>query len=82
MTSNCIERELLFDFINVQSPPKTRRGGKNFDLTHLMSDMDFDHIGLEETSRYCPSLQYEDRTPQRFRGHFMSQKLDSITACN
>ena len=47
-----------------------------------MSDMKFDHIGLAETSKHWPSLQDEDRPPQRFRGHFMRQQLDSITACN
>ena len=47
-----------------------------------MSDMKFDHIGLEETIRHWRSLQYENIIPQRFRGHLMSHKLDLITACN
>ena len=76
------ENNLLIGFINAQSLPKTRRGSKNFDLTHLMSDMKFDHIGIAETSRHWPSLQEEYRIPQRFRVHFMSQQIDSITACN
>ena len=47
-----------------------------------MSGMKFDHIELAETSRHRPSLQEEDIIPQRFRGNFISQQLDSITACN
>ena len=47
-----------------------------------MSDMKFDHLGLADTSRHRPSLQEEDIIPQRFRGNFISQQLDSITACN
>ena len=51
------ENDLLIGFINVKYIPKTRRGRKNFDLTHLMSDMKFDHIGLAETSRHRPSIK-------------------------
>ena len=47
-----------------------------------MSDLKFDHIGLADTRRHWPSIQEEDRTPQIYRGHFMSHKLDSTTACN
>ena len=47
-----------------------------------MLDMKFDHIGLAEISRHRNYLQEEDRIPQRFRGHFMIQQLESITACN
>ena len=82
LTPNFIERELLFGFINTQFLPKTRRGGKKSDLTHLMSDMKFDHIFLTDTSSHCHSLQEEYRIPQIFRGHFMIQQLDPITACN
>ena len=74
--------DLLVGFINAQYLPKTRRGNKNFDITHLISDMKFDHIGLAETSRHWPYLQEEDRIPQMFWGHFVIQQLDSITACN
>ena len=42
--------------------------------------MKFDHIGLSETSRHWPSLQDEDKTPQRLRGHFMSHQLYTTTA--
>ena len=47
-----------------------------------MYDMKFDYIGLSETSRNWPSLKEEGRTPQRFRGHFMSQQVDLVTAYN
>ena len=47
-----------------------------------MSDMKFDYIDIAETIRYWPSLQVDDRILQIFRGHFMSQQLDSNTACN
>ena len=55
---------------------------KNFDLTHLMLDLKFDQIGFVEIFRHWPSIQEEDINPQRFRGHFMSQQLDSTTAWN
>ena len=42
----------------------------------------FDHIGLEDTGRYWPSLPYEDKIPQRFRRNFISQQLDSTTSYN
>ena len=69
-------------FINVQSLPKTRRGIKKIDLTRLMSDMKFDHLGLADTSRHRPSLQEEYRITQIPQGDFMIQQLDSITPCN
>ena len=47
-----------------------------------MSDIKFDHIGLVETRRRYPSLQEDTRIPPRFQGHFMSQQIDSITACH
>ena len=43
---------------------KNKKGKKKIDLTHLMSDMKFDHIGLAETIRNWHSLQEEDRTPK------------------
>ena len=72
----------LIGFINIQSLPKKRRVSKNFDLTHLMLVMKFDHIGLAETSRHWTYLQEEYRITQRLRGQFMSQQIESITACN
>ena len=80
LTPNFRERELLFGLLNIQLLPKTRRAMKNFDLTHLMLDLKFDQIGFVEIFRHWPSIQEEDINPQRFRGHFMSQQLDSTTA--
>ena len=77
-----VRKELLIGFINFQSLPKTRWGSKNFDLSHLISDMKLDHIGLAETSRHWFSLQEEYSITQNLRGKFMSQQLESITACN
>ena len=47
-----------------------------------MSDMKFDHIGLADKIRHYPYLQEEYKIPKRFRGQFMSQQIDLITACN
>ena len=47
-----------------------------------MPDLKFYHIGISETSRHLPYLQEYDRTPKISRGHCMSQKIDSNTACN
>ena len=47
-----------------------------------MDDNFFDHIGLADTGRHWPSLPEDDRIPQRFRGYFMSQQLDTTTAYN
>ena len=47
-----------------------------------MNEPQMDHIGLAETLRHWPSLQKDDRIPQRFRGHFMNHQLDSIVAYN
>ena len=55
---------------------------EKFSLTHLMADMVLDHVGLAETSRHWTSLSDENRIPQILRGHFMSQKLDTITTWN
>ena len=76
------EKDLLISDINVQFLTKTRGVSKNFDLTHLMLVMKFYHIGIAETSRHWTYLQEEDRITQRLRGHFMSQQIESITACN
>ena len=47
-----------------------------------MTDLQMDHIGLAETGRHWPSLKEDDRIPHRFRGHFMSHRLDSTVAYN
>ena len=47
-----------------------------------MNDNKFDHIGLADTRSNYTYLPEEDRIPQRFLGHFMSQKLDSMTVLN
>ena len=62
--------------------PQKLTGEKNFDLTQLMMDTRLNIIGLSETSRHLTSLPDEDRTHQRFRGHFMRQNLDTTTSCN
>ena len=48
----------------------------------MMSDLKFYHIGIAETIRHWTSLQEDDRIPQIFRSHFMSQQIDSTTSCN
>ena len=40
----------------------------------------FDNIGLVDTVRHFPSLPDEDKIPQRFIGHFISQQLYSTTS--
>ena len=47
-----------------------------------MNDKKFDHTRLSDTVRHWPSLPEDDRIPQRFRGHFMSHKLDATTVYN
>ena len=48
----------------------------------MMLEKFFDHIGLADTGRHWTSLPYEDKTPQRFRGKFMIQKLGSTISYN
>ena len=57
-------------------------GRENFDISHHMTDLQMDHICLAETGRHWPSLKEDDRIPHRFRGHFMSHRLDSTVAYN
>ena len=61
---------------------KKTRGEKNFNLTHLVMGMLFEHIELAETKTHWPYIPDEGIIPQRFRGHFMSHQLDTITDCN
>ena len=45
-----------------------------------MLEKGFDHIGLEDTGRHWKSLPDEYKIPQIFRGHFITQQLDSTTS--
>ena len=47
-----------------------------------MNDKIFNYISLAYTGIHWPSLPEDDRIPQRFRGHIMSQQLDATTAYN
>ena len=71
----------MIAYINVQSLQNKIRE-KTFDLTQLMSEMRFDHIGLDETSRDCTTLSYQDRNPQRFCRHEIIQQMEKIINCN
>ena len=65
----------MIAYINVQSQQNKIRE-KTFDLTQLMSDMRFDHIGLDEKSRYCTTLSDYYRNPQRFCRHAIIQQME------
>ena len=69
-------------FINIHTLPESHKGEKYFDLTNMMLGKGFGHIGLAETGIHWPLLPYEDKIPQIFRGHFMSQQLDYTTSYN
>ena len=74
-----MKNDLLIGFLNTKSLSKLIKGEKDFNLYHLISDKDFDHIGLIGTGRRCISIPDNDRNTQRFCGHFTSQKLESTT---
>ena len=48
----------------------------------MMLEKGFDHIGLAGTGPHWTSQPYEDKIPQRFRGHFIRQQIDSTTSYN
>ena len=79
---NEYKKEIILGFINIHTLPESCKGEKNFDLINMMFEKGFDHIGLADTGRHWPPLTDEDKTPQIFRGHFKSQKLDSTTSYN
>ena len=60
------------------NPYQIKKSRTFFDLKNIISDIRFNHTGLE----HWPSIPDDDRTPQRFRGHFISKKLDILMACN
>ena len=47
-----------------------------------MLEKRFDHIGLADTDQHWPSLPDEYKISQIFKGHFISQQLDSTTSYN
>ena len=47
-----------------------------------MLEKGFDHIGLEDTGLHWKLLTDEDKIPQIFIGHFISQQIDSTTSYN
>ena len=47
-----------------------------------MNESKFDHKGIVDTRRHWTSLPKEDIISKRFLCHFMSQKIDSMTAFN
>ena len=47
-----------------------------------MNDKKIDHSGIDDIGRHWPYLPEDDRIPQIFCSHFMSQKLDATTAYN
>ena len=79
---NEYKKDIILGFINIHTLPESHKGEKYFDLTNMMLEKRFGHIGLAETGRHWPLLPYEDKIPQRFRGHFMSQQLDYTTSYN
>ena len=69
-------------FINIHTLPESHKGEKNFDLTNMMLEKVFEYIGLADTGQHWPSLPDEDKIPQRFKGHFISQLFDSTNSYN
>ena len=61
---------------------QTGWGGGRVHISRHMTDLQMDHLGLAEIGCNWPSLQEDDRIPQRFRGQFMSHKIDSTVAKN
>ena len=76
------KKNIILGFINIHTLPESHKGETYFDLTKLMLEKGFGHIGLVEIGRHWPLMPYEDKTPQRFRGNFMSQQLDYTTSYN
>eukprot|EP00957_Ditylum_brightwellii_P117936 8995801-Ditylum_brightwellii.AAC.1 len=70
----------LVGFINIQGLP-IERSSKNFDLTNLLGDYRFDHLGLSELNLNLRVLPNEDQIPVRFRENFPAGKL-AITEAN
>ena len=56
---NIKNKETMIGFITIQSLTRTWREGENFYLTHLMSNVRFDYLGLAETSRHRTQLSEE-----------------------
>ena len=57
-------------------------GGGGVEISHHMTGLKMDHLGLVETGRHCSSLQEYDRIPQQFRRHVMIHQLDSTVSYN
>ena len=54
--------ELLIVFMDTQSLLNSIKGVNNFDLSHLIIDNNFDHMGISDTGRhwpYVPDLRWE-----------------------
>ena len=62
--------------------PQLKKRGNNFDLSHIMNNNKFNHVGLADTGIHWKYLPYDNRTPQIFHRHFMSQQLDYASAYN
>ena len=82
LISQALENECPIVLLNIQPLPNSRKGEKNFDIPHLITDKKFDQLGLTDIRRHCPSLIDDVRIPQIFSFHFMSQQLELISACN
>ena len=50
---NTDKAHILLEYINIQSIPKSITA-KQIDLSHLIINSNFDHIGLAEIGRYFP----------------------------
>ena len=82
ITRQTTDKYLLVGFLNINSLPKSRKGEKNFDISHLMDKKNIDHIKLANTGRHWPSLPEYDTIPQIFCDHFMSQTIEVTTDYN
>ena len=74
------DKDLLLGWLKIHYIPSSRKGENNFDLSLLMNNKNFDHVGHSDIRRHWTSLPDDNRIPQRFRGKFMSQQLETMTA--
>jgi hypothetical protein len=73
---------LLVAFLNIQTLPEKRWGMKNFDLSNLIREYNFGHIGLVEPNQNWYLLQEEDRLRESFCGHFNRGQFTFTSAHN
>ena len=64
-------------FINIQYLPKYWKGKKNFNLTKLFIDWNFDRMSIAETIRIWTELPDDKRLINWLRGHFMHKQIDT-----